>query len=282
MIELKELERRLEKEGLYAILRRNRQTWSRFNLVEAYKLRVKRHRDASFNDFLCENAVPASAHYAETMGHNVVLWHATRRRHTENIVKRGLFHHRGVFFAHPTYGLPFRLAAGIPAVDRKDPEQLVVLACVFDLKEYESGTDFIPGSSEYRFLSRVSPQAIFAAITHESVECVGPTVRDRDHLSPAKFVRRGRKWAVASQNPQRFTDGRHFRTPPEWLNHYLDIVFSRNRELTLLEIFSGVYACVAPASALPVELVVEELSRRCVLSGKMEDRVLLRSADWEG
>ena len=275
MIERKQLERLFDREGIRDLLRQNRHAWSRFNLVEAFKARLQRDGEACFNAFLAENAVPESTLYAAANGHRLVLWHATRRRHTENILKHGLFHHGGVFFAPPTYGLPFRLANGIPTRERGDPEAVVVLACVFDTREYREGSDFVPGTSEYRFTSRVSPEAVFAVITHEAVECVGGSATASDSLSPVRFVRRGKNWTVPTQNPQRFPGGHSFRTPDEWLNHYLHFVFGRNEALTLFEIVNGVYMSIEPVQALDVSRIIEHLSERCCPSKKVRGNTLL-------
>jgi len=278
MAERKQLERLFDKEDIHDLLKRSRHVWSRFNLVEAFKARVQRDDGACFNAFLAENAVPESTVYAAAGERQLILWHATRRRHTENILEHGIFHHGGVFFAPPSYGLPFRLANGIPTRERGDPEALVVLACVFDTREYREGRDFIPGSSEYRFTSRVSADAVFAVITHEAVECVGAAAPSGDRLSPVRFVRRGKNWAISTQNPQRFPGGRRFRTPDEWLDHYLDFVFERNEALTLFEIVNGVYMNVEPIEAIGESAIIEQLSRRCDLSKKVRGNALLAKA----
>lgn len=278
MIAQKQLERLFHKEGVRDLLKWNRHAWSQFNLVEAFKVRVQRDSDACFNAFLAENAVPASMLYAAATGHRLVLWHATRRRHTENILKHGLFHHGGVFFAPPIFGLPFRLANGIPARDRNDPEAVVVLACVFDTREYREGRDFVPGTSEYRFTSRVSPEAVFAVITHEAIECLGASATTSESLSPVRFVRRGKSWTIPTQNPQRFPGGRHFRTPDEWLSHYLDFVFDHNEALTLFEIVNGVYMNIEPIGAIDESVIIEQLSRTCSLSKKVRGNTLLTRA----
>ena len=61
MIPRKDIERRLEKEGIYDLLRRSTNQWSKFNLAEAYRLRLLRSEGASFNDFLADNGVRPSA-----------------------------------------------------------------------------------------------------------------------------------------------------------------------------------------------------------------------------
>lgn len=276
MIEAKDIWRRLEKEGIAEMLRRSKQTWSRFNLVEAYKIRLERVPDASFNAFLGEYAIPQSSRYAETMGHNLVLWHATLARHTDNILEYGFFHHEGVFFAPATFGLPFALADGIPAKDQKKPEALVVFACVFDTEVYRCGKHFFPAPHQYRFLGRVGPEVIFAVVTHESVQCVGDTTRADDGLKSVRFVRRGKQWGVPSRNPFHFHRDRFFSTPFEWLNHYIEFVFSRNRALTLFEIFSGIYTNLSPTLALPPDQVVEALCRECRFVQSKGKHALLR------
>jgi hypothetical protein len=273
VVEEREVWRRMEKEGIEQELRQNKQVWSRFNLVEAYKIRLKRTPTASFNAFLGENGILGSKRYARARGQNLVLWHATLARHKENILDYGLFHHGGVFFAPPTYGLPFRLA-NISAKDRNIPKRLMVLCCIFDTSEYESGRDFISSSSQYRFLKRVSPDVIFAVVTYEAFECVGETIKTDQHLTATDFVRREKFWTVPSRNPCHMWGEVFYNTPSKWLEHYLDFILAWNGELTLFEIFNGVYINVKPKEAIPVDEVVKVICRKCVFSRILGNQAL--------
>jgi hypothetical protein len=195
------------------------------------------------------------------------------------MLKHGLFHHRGVFLAPPTFGLPVRLASGIPAEEKSKPQQLILLACLFDTSQYEEGKDFLAGPSEYRFTSRVSPDALFAVITHESVRCIGETLATPDRVAPAKFLLRDRKWIVATRNPCCFGADTFYRVPGEWLRHYMDVVLDRNRCVTLLELFNGVYMNVTPMAALPVGDIAEYICRHCEMTGPKRNLVLLKKED---
>jgi len=279
MLESKQIWRRLKQEGIDEILRRNREVWSRFNLVTAYKSRLEREPEASFNVFLADSGIPESVRYAETEGHNIVLWHATHARHIDNIRQYGFFHHEGVFFAPPTFGLPFGLANAITADDEKNPDELVVFACLFDLEECQEGQHYEPRRHEYRFLGRVSPDVVIAVLRGEEVECVGETVRARDSVTPVKFVRRGREWGIPSRNPYHFHGGSFFSAPEEWLDCYLDFLFDRHEELTLFEILNGIYMNVSPLEVLPSEQVVEALCQKCRFASLRGKHASLKRSD---
>ena len=276
MIERNYIERRFRNEGIYDLLRKNKDQWSKFNLVEAYRIRLQRFGHPAFNDFLVDNGIKPSALYAEVGNDCLVLWHATQQRHIDNIIKFGLFHHEGVFFAPPTFGLPFHLADGIPAKDKKMSDRLVVFACLFDTSQFQEGRDFIPGSNEYRFASRISPDVIFLVLTSDSVKCVGETINDADQVSPVEFVRRGKDWSVPTQNPCHFGRGSFYSTPDEWLDLYLDFIFRRNDKITLMELVNGIYMNISPMAAIPLEDIIRHICQKCYRSGKIQSNLLLK------
>ena len=277
MVDRNFIERRFQMEGINDLLRKNKDHWSKLNLVEAYRLRLRRSKHASFNDFLVENGIYPSALYAARRIDCLVLWHASQQRHIDNILKYGLFHHEGVFFAPPTFGLPFHLADGIPVKDKKKQDRLVVFACLFDTTQFQEGRDFFPRSHEYRFASRVSPDAIFAVITSDSVECVGETINDANQVSPMEFIRRGKDWVVPTQNPCHFGGGGFFTTPKEWLDLYLDFILRRNDTITLLELVNGIYMNISPMTALTVDDIIRQICINCLTSGKNQANILLKN-----
>ena len=263
MLDPKKIWKRIKHEEIDEILRRNRNSWPFFELVTAFKWRLEREPEASFNAFLAEIGLPESVHYAETEGHNIVLWHATYARHIDNILQYGFFHHEGVFFAPPTFGLPFGLAAAIAGEDKKHPTDLVVFACLFDLEECRQGEHYEPRRHEYRFMGRVSPEVVFAVLTRDKVECIGEPARTGNGVTPVQFARKGKGWGIPSRNPYHLHGGRFFSTPEEWLDGYLDYLFERHEGLTLLEIFNGAYMNISPKEALTPEQIVKTLCEKC-------------------
>ena len=276
MLDPKKIWKRIKQEEVDEIFLRNRGGWSRFELVTAFKWRLMRDAGASYNDFMAEIGLPESARYAETEGHNIVLWHATYARHIDNILEHGFFHHGGAFFAPPTFGLPFGLAAAIAHDDKKDPQDLVVFACLFDLEGIREGEHYEARRQEYRFFARVSPESVIAVLNREGVEVIGETVRSGGEVTPVDFVHRGKGWTIASRNPYHFGEGRFFSTPEEWLDCYLDYLFARHDGLTILEIVNGVYMNLSPMEALPFEQVIETICRRCRYTGIRGPHICLR------
>ena len=261
--------RRIEEEGLADALANGRECWSRFHTITAYKLRLAREPAASLSDLLAECGLPQAARYADEREASLLLWHATERRHVRNILTFGFFHHRGVFFAPPTFGLPFCLAAGISAEAKRSQDDVVVFGCLFDPDLYEADLDFRPGTSEYRFYRRVPPAVAALVFTHRAMDVIGETVKDEATTTPGRFERRGREWHIPGRNPWYFPGGRRFSTPDEWLSCYLPFLFGRHRELTLFEVLNGVYANVSPMAALPPERVVPVLAARCRRSRRL-------------
>lgn len=270
---------RIEEEGLAGPLTGGREYWSTFHAVTAYKLRLARQPDASLNDLLAECGLPLSERYAEEREDSLLLWHATERRHVSNILKHGFFHHRGVFFAPPTFGLPFCLAAGISAEARRSKDDVVVFGCLFEPGRYEADFDFRPGTSEYRFFRRVPPDVAALVFTDRAMTVIGPTAKSARETAPVRFERRGKQWHAPGRNPWHFPGGQRFSTPGEWLDCYLPFLFDRCRELTLFEILNGVYANVSPMAALPPEYLVPRLAARCCRSRRMGKTWLFELTD---
>ena len=261
--------RRIDEEGLADVLAGGRECWPTFHAVTAYKLRLAREPHASLNELLAECGLPLCARYADERGGSLLLWHATERRHVPNILKHGFFHHKGVFFAPPTFGLPFCLAAGISAEARRSWDDVVVFGCLFEPGRYEAEFDFRPGRSEYRFFRRVPPDVVALVFTHRAMEVIGLTVKDANETTPVQFERHGRQWHIPGRNPWYFPGGQRFSTPEEWLGCYLPFLFDRHPELTLFEILNGVYANLAPMAAMPPERLVPRLAACCRRSRRM-------------
>jgi hypothetical protein len=245
------------------LLKRNRHHWSWFELVEAYRERVLRQPEADFNELLEEFGLPGSEQYAAAHGHRLVVWHATRRRHVDKILAHGLFHHAGVFFAPPSFGLPFKLAGGIPRREKSVPDQLAVLTCVFDTHEYPPGRAFERRASEIRFKLRITADAVYAVVTDEEVRCVGPRVVSHDTPVRGVFVRQAREWCLEARNPCYFGPGLQFRTAPEWLDCMLTYLFRRHRELSLYEVLCLVGLNYEPRRALSDAEILAAAARRC-------------------
>ena len=277
MIDSKKLTRAIEKERIAEILKESREHWSRFHLLRAYRERLRRDPEASFNSFLAEVGLPESVDYAETEGHNILLWHATFLRHVEKILEHGFFQHGGgVYFSPATHALPLQQSAAIAGSFKREPDEVAILACVLDEAQCVPGKDYIPSESEYRFPGRVGPSVVFAVVTNQAVKFVGHTRKPKDGVTPAKFVRKdGWAWGIPSRNPRHLHGGRFYETPQEWLDCFLEYLFRRHSALTIFELLNAVRMNVEPPEALPLDDILETLRRQCRFARKTEKGVML-------
>ena len=271
------LERRLKTETTLREACNALPAWPLFNLVTAHKIRLERRPSSSLNDTLAECGFSQSQRLSDS-GCSLV-WHATSIEHRERIREHGFFHHKGVFFAPETFGLPFSLAAGLSAEDRADPSRLALFGCVVDSGAYVPGEDFEKRTSEWRFYTRVPPEVIEFVIGDRELLVLHPARRPKYRVPRVDFVRSGRMWRVPTRNPIPFQGQSRFSTPQELLPAYLRFIFERNEELSLFEVLNGVYSVIRPAEAMPLDAVMAYLTENCVAAGRHRKRLLLRASE---
>ena len=277
MIQEKLLERRLKNEKTLREACEELLAWPLFNLVTAHKIRLERQPSSSFNDVLAECGFSQPQRLAAP-GFSLV-WHATSVEHQERIRDHGFFHHKGVFFAPETFGLPFSLAAGLPAEDRADPSRLVLFGRLVDAEAYVSGNDFEKRSHEWRFYARVPPEVIEFVIEDRGLLVLNPLRRQKGRAPRVEFVRSGRRWRVPTRNPIPFQGRPRFSTPEELLPVYLRFVFERNEVLSLFEVLNGLYSVIRPAGAMPLDVAMAYLAENCAVAGRHRRRLLLRESE---
>jgi hypothetical protein len=274
MLTEKEIAGRFNKEPLLARAADELPHWSAFNLVTAHKVRLERLPVASFNDILWE------------CGHNVserlelpgqaLMWHVSKIRHRDNILRHGFFHHKGVYFAPASHGLPFHLAAALSPEERDDYTQLVLFGCLVDTATCRPGTHFETDPAQWRFMARVSPDVIEWVIEDARIELVGTPLARRDRVPRVTFRRDRMRWRTPGRNPIRFPGRGDFTAPEELLDLHMQFLLERHGKLTLFELLNSAYSTIQPGEALPLETFITRVARNCRDAGRYRNQMLLR------
>jgi hypothetical protein len=274
MLTEKEIAGRFRKEPLLACAAEELPHWSDFNLVTAHKVRLERHSGASFNDLLWECGHDVSGRL-ELPGH-ALMWHVSKIRHRDNILRHGFFHHKGVYFAPASHGLPFHLAAALSPEERDDYTQLVLFGCLVDTRTCRPGIHFETDPAQWRFMARVSPDVIEWVIEDGRIVLVGAPLARRDRVPRVTFRRDRMQWRTPGRNPICFPGRGEFAAPEELLDLYLPFLFERHGTLTLFELLNGAYSVIQPGEALPLEAFVSRVARSCRDAGRYRNQMLLR------
>lgn len=246
--------------------------WEMFNVADAHAARVKRLPDACFNAFVSELGLPASQFYEDTEGHNLVLWHATTREKGDKILEYGFFHHGGVFMAL-NFGASFCMADGVP---KDHPVERAILVSIIDTDEFIEGLHFEKGKHAVRFMMKLPPDIIEYYITEDSIEFVGEAECKLYKPFPrANFMKNEGIWTVPTQNPAYFPGGDKYYTAEEWLELFMRFYFSRNPEVTALELFNAVYCNVSPIEAFQYPDLIGYVADYCHCERKQGEDIIL-------
>jgi hypothetical protein len=261
------------------LLRGPKWEWDFLHIAEAYAARQQRRGDVSLNDFAVEHGALASALYEKTKGNSLVLWHGTSVSRASKILEHGFAHYKGVWMAFRT-STPLGFARNRAAESEGRP---AILISVIDLDVFQPGVHFDAGA-DVRFRADVPPEVVQYMLTDRDFRYVaGGRVPGHRLPAKAKFVRKGGRWVVASQNPARFDarQGLTYTTAGEWLDLKLSRFFSDYGRATPLEAFCSAYANCTPAAALPREAVLDWLAKHCEIAAQSRWGPLLRLAATE-
>ncbi len=253
--------------------------WDFLHVAEVYAARQQLRGDVSLNDFAVEHGALASALYERTKDHNMVLWHGTSVSRAAKILEHGFAHYKGVWMAFGT-STPLGFARNRAAESEGRP---AILISVIDLDVFQPGVHF--DTDPYvRFRADVAPEVVQYMLSDREFLYVG-SGRVLGHRLPAKakFVQKGGRWVVPSQNPATFDaqQGLAYATAAEWLDLKLSRFFTDHGRATPLEAFCSVYANCTPTTALPRKAVLDWLAEHCEITAQSRWGPLLRMAATE-
>lgn len=226
------------------------------SLAYAARLRLGK-RIPDLGAWAVRHGLPASSRYAELADKALVLWHGTSETRALQIEEHGLFSKGGVWATiNPFISHGFCRSRA----DRFGAEGAVI-CLVLDRDTIVEGADYeMEGDEIYRFHHRIGPAAVEYILTREQIRFTG-TARAMG-LSPwpsARFKRQEGDWVPLQKAPVRYSEGASYSSVPEFLTLCAQRLIEELGEVTALEVFSTLYACIRPWDALRHEDVIELL-----------------------
>jgi len=209
------------------------------------------------------HGVAASARYQELGPDARVLWHGTSRSRADKIAEHGLFHKRGLW----TTLNPFIAHGFCRGRAERFGADGAVVCLVLNRSALEPGRDFsVEGKGDiFRFHHGLPPELVEYVLVNEEIRFTG-----RERASRPKpwqrgvFKKREGEWEPAQQTPVRYSDAASYSSLEEFTAICLDQLLTALGEITALELFSCLYACVQPWDALPHAEIFEMIESRYV------------------
>lgn len=261
-----------------AYLPRERCGWDCTLASLAFALRREiQHGRIDLNAWATRHAVSASQRYAHLGASAWVLWHGTSRPRAEKIAAHGLFSKGGLWTTFNP-----RISHGY-CRGRSDAfgTDGAVVCLVLDRRQFVEGRDHERENDDViRFHHGLPSDAVEYLLLHEGIRFLG-SARAAD-VSPwcgARFVRRSGRWTPMQKPPVRYSADAAYSTVEEFVALTIHRLLSEMDEVTALEIFSTLYATLAPWDALEHGQVLEAIDRGCVRSRQRGRMVLLRGAE---
>ena len=253
--------RRLVRAGFRSLeyVPRSRTGWNATLAAYAYSDRRQVAGTCDLNQWAVMHGCPASARYRELGKGALVLWHGTTARRAEQIARHGLFHKRGVWATlEPKIAHGFSRSGAYRA-----GSAMVVL--LLDGREVRSGAHYDMETAEvFRFHAALSADSIEYILWDDRIEFLGDQrLRQPKPWGVARFKKKSGRWAPLSRPPVRFDGGHSYNDLEGWLHLSIERIISALGSAAATEIFSALYATIAPWEALQHEVILGALERLC-------------------
>lgn len=255
--------RELVRDGFkdLAYLPRARTGWNATLAACAYSARRQIGGAVDLNQWAVMHGCPASARYHELGESALVLWHGTAAARATRIAQYGLFHKRGLWTT-----LEPRIAHGYTrsrASNKGAGSATVVL--LLDRSKVRAGVDYDEETSAvYRFHTGLPPDNIEYILYDDRIEFLGQRkAKQPKPWGVARFKRKEGRWIPLSKPPVQFDDEHTYISKDEWLHLSVQRILLTLGTAPAIEIFSSLYATIAPWSALEHGEVFRALEKLC-------------------
>jgi hypothetical protein len=241
-----------------------RSGWNATLAAHAYAARQQLSRFADLNLWAAMHNAPASARYEELAEDALVLWHGTSAARAEKISQFGLFHKRGLWTASEP-----RIAHGYTR-ERSGAYRAgsATVVLVLDRTTVEEGVHYHHDSPEiFRFHSGIPREAIEYILWDDRVEFVGAQqAKLPKRWGVARFKKVEGQWYLRSQPPVRFDNEHTYDDKEGWLRLSIQRIISTLQSALAVEVFSSLYATIAPWEVLTHEDIFSALEDVCSAS----------------
>lgn len=208
------------------------------------------------------HGLPASQRTQDLGEHARVLWHGTSRMRAEKIAEHGLFHKRGLWATlNPNIAHGFCRGRS----ERFGTEGAVV-CIVLDRSELVRDLDFdVEGKGDiFRFHHGLAPDVVEYVLVHEEIRFLGQHRASQPAPWPAaRFKKRAGKWVPLQKTPVRYSASASYSSVADFARLCLGRLLAELAEITALEAFSTLYACVEPWDALAHDDVFALIEESC-------------------
>jgi len=240
-------------------LPRGRTAWNATLSAWAYSSRRALADRADLNLWAAMHGLPPSARYQQLGNDALVCWHGTSALRARKIREVGLFHRDGVWAAtQPTIAHSFTrsrsqlLGAG---------SAMIVL--VVSKGEWEAHAT-AHGPNIVEFHRNVPKECIEYILWSDRLEFVGADkARDPRPWGVARFKRASGRWIPYSRTPVRLDRQHAYEDFDEWLEMSIRRILVTLGRAASIELFSSLYATLAPWDALEHHQVFGAIERLC-------------------
>ena len=245
-------------------------------LAYAIRRRFERHAP-DLNAWAARHGVPASERYAQLGSDATVLWHGTSRERAERIREHGLFHFKGLW---TTFDPDIAHGYCRGRSERFGTEGAVV-CIVLDERDLEPGQHYEPepGGKVRRFHGPLAPEFIEYVLTREEIRFTGEErAAEPSPWVSARLKRQSGSWLPVQQPPVRFSDDSEYSSVEEFARLTARRLLEEVGEVSVLELFSTLYALVRPWDALSHQDVLDLAGELCETRRNRDRLTLLRAA----
>ena len=216
-------------------------------------------RSTGLNAWAARHGVPAGARYADLGSDALVLWHGTSAARAQKIKEHGLMCNRGVWATtNPMIAHGF-------ARSRCQAFQAgsAVVVLLLDQNAWE-GRATLDTPTIARFRESIPRECIEYIAWDDHIEFLGQrSARGPRSWVMANFKRRDGKWVPRSKPPVRFDGEASYADLDTWLELSVRRLAETLRVFTAVEVFSSLYATVAPFGVLEHRQVFDAIDRLC-------------------
>lgn len=240
-----------------------RSGWNATLAAHAYAARRQFSRSADLNLWATMHNAPASARYEALAEDALVFWHGTSAPRAEKIAQFGLFHKRGLWATSEP-----RIAHGYTRIRSHTYKAgAAIIVLVLDRTSVKEGVHYHHNSPEiFRFHSRIPPEAIEYILWDDRVEFVGAQqAKSPKRWGTARFKKVEDQWYPRSHPPVRFDNEHTYDDKEGWLRLSIQRILSTLQSALAVEIFSSLYATIAPWEVLTHTDIFSALEDVCGL-----------------
>ena len=238
-----------------------RSGWNAKLAAYAYGARQQLSRFADLNLWATMHNAPASARYEELTEDALVLWHGTSAARAEKMAQFGLFHKQGLWTASEPR-IAHGYTRGRSGAYRAGSATVVL---VLERTTVEEGVHYHHDSPEiFRFHSGIPREAIEYILWDDRVEFMGERqAKWPRRWGTARFKKADGRWHPRSQPPVRFDNEHTYDDKEGWLRFSIQRILSTLQSVLAVEVFSSLYATIAPWEVLTHEDIFSALENVC-------------------